>query len=321
MSLTSSPLRSRLRTLVDVLRERAERQGERDAFVFLRYQTAGRPNEERLSYAKALTRAQALAATLQQHCARGDRALILAPPGLDYIVAFLGCQLAGVVAVPAYPPRNTKHMDRLTAIAGDCGATAVLAVTDLAGKLAEWGAGRLPGVIAVDALPESAASAWRDPNVRPEDLAFLQYTSGTTGAPKGVMVGHDNLVANWQGWERAGFSADDVLVGWLPPYHDLGLIGCILQPLFGGFPHVSMAPASFVQEPARWLWAMSDWRATVTMAPNFAFELCCSVAEHAVRDIELSSLRFALLGGEPVRAETLDRFAARFERSGFRRIH
>src|ERR1700676_1047753 len=164
-------------SLVDLLRDRVERYGERDAYLFLRYRSGGTPEVERLTYNGLLARARAIAGVLQQHCAKGERALILAPPGLDYIASFFGCQLAGMVAVPAYPPRNAKHMERLTAIASDCGATAVLAVAGLVDKLSEWGKGLLPEMIAVDALPVGAAEAWRDTNVCSSDLAFLQYTS------------------------------------------------------------------------------------------------------------------------------------------------
>jgi acyl-CoA synthetase (AMP-forming)/AMP-acid ligase II len=307
-------------TLVDMLRERADRQREREAFLFLRYRAVEQPEIERLTYGALLARAKAVAGALQRGCARGDRALILAPPGLDYITAFFGCQLAGVTAVPAYPPRNVKHMDRLKAIASDCGAAAVLTVADLAGRLAEWGAGQLPHPIAVDALPDDVAATWRDANVRPHDLAFLQYTSGTTGTPKGVMVGHDNLMASLTAVAAClGSSADDIAVSWLPPYHDFGLVGGLLLPVFAGYRSVMMPPAAFLQKPSRWIRALSDHRATITMAPNFGYELACRHA--ATMDLEildLSSLRHAASGGEPPRASTLDRFARRFGPAGFK---
>ncbi len=306
-------------SIADILQYRGKFESEKKAFVFLRY-GSGSAEAERLTYGALLDRALAVAAALQQRCERGDRTLILAPPGLDYIVSFFACMLAGVVAVPAYPPRNAKHLERLSAIAGDCGAASVLSVADLADKLWQWGAGRLPTAIAVDALPADAASGWRDPGVRPEDLAFLQYTSGTTGTPKGVMVGHENLAAMLSTTQDGDdWGATDLVVSWLPPYHDLGLIAGILQPLFSDFPAVLMAPASFLQEPARWLRALSDWCATVTLAPNFGYELAAAIGpELAASTLDLSSLRHAISGGEPPRAETQERFARRFAAAGFR---
>ena len=297
---------------------RGKQDSERDAFVFLRHRSAAGPEVQRLTYGALLARAQAVAGTLQQDHGRGDRALILAPPGLDYIAALLGCQLAGLTAVPAYPPRNARHIERLTAIAQDCGAAVVLTVMDLVDKLKQWWPGHLPAMIAVDALVADAAALWRDPLVRPEDLALLQYTSGTTGTPKGVMIDHSNLMANFAATAaRCGFTCSDVHVTWLPPYHDLGLISGILQPIFFGQLTVAMTPAAFLQEPLRWLRAISEFRGTVSAAPNFAYELCCNI-DPAVR-LDLASWRCAVSGGEPPRASTIERFAQRFAPHGFSR--
>ena len=320
MSEGLTPLGMRAVTLVDVLRGRAERQGEREAFVFLRYRGGGEPAAERLSYRALWARSRAVAAVLQAHCDRGDRALILAPPGLDYIAAFLGCLLAGVVAVPAYPPRNVKHLDRLIAIARDCDARVVLSLGNLANKLADWGGAPLPPTVAIDEVLQDVAAAWQDPEVGPGDLAFLQYTSGTTGTPKGVMIGHDNLMAMLRAGEaQRNWGPTDLVVSWLPPYHDLGLIAGILQPLFLGFPAVLMEPAAFLQEPARWLRALSDFGATCALAPNFAYDLAARIGpELEAQALDLSSLRHAISGGEPPRAETHERFARRFAAAGFR---
>jgi acyl-CoA synthetase (AMP-forming)/AMP-acid ligase II len=307
------------RTIGEVLIARGECDPNREAYRFLRYRSAGQPLEEQLTYGGMLERARAVAAMLQQRCVQGDRALILAPPGLDYIAGFFGCVLAGVIAVPAYPPRNPKHIGRLASIAEDCGAAVVLTVADLLDRLAEWGEKRLPDAIPLDRLPADAASAWRQVDLRRDDLAFLQYTSGTTGAPKGVMVSHDNLIVNWRAFEQFKFEPEDILVAWLPPYHDLGLIGCILQPMFSGFLQVSMAPAAFMQDPVRWIRALSDYRAAVTMAPNFAFEIASQIGENdGAEQFDLSALRHTIAGGEPPRAATLGRFARRFAANGFR---
>jgi acyl-CoA synthetase (AMP-forming)/AMP-acid ligase II len=302
MNKVSPPSGGLSTTLVDVLRDRAELYSERDAYLFLRHGSAERPKIERLTYGRLLVRAKVVAGALQRCCDKGDRVLILAPPGLDYITAFFGCQLAGVVAVPAYPPRNSKHMDRLAAIAGDCGAAAVLSVADRAGKLAEWGAGHLPEAIAVDALPDGAAGAWRDV------------------CRRGVMVGHDNLLVSVAAAAiRGGCGEDDTSVNRLPPYHDFGLVGGLLQPIFAGFRSVMMAPAAFLHEPSRWIRALSDHGARQTIAPNFGYELACrDGVEVDLEILDLSLLGHAVSGGEPPRASTLDRFARRFAPAGFR---
>ncbi|MBS0640743.1 MAG: AMP-binding protein, partial [Proteobacteria bacterium] len=308
-----------LPTIVEALRNRGNSSGSRLAFRFLRYRAAGVPDEECLTYHQLLARAEAIAESLQGICAPGDRALIVCPPGLDYISGFFGCLLAGVVAVPAYPPRNSRHLERLRAIADDCSASVVLAVRETEARLPQHDEDGWRHIIYVETALANATGRWRDPGLKPSNLALLQYTSGTTNTPKGVMVSHANLQANWVGSTRAGFTEQDVLVSWLPPYHDLGLIGCIVQPVFGGHSSTLMTPAAFLQDPRRWLRALSDYRATVTMAPNFAFEMCQAASESDdLGLLDLSPLRYAIMGGEPVRPDTLTRFASRFRSAGFR---
>src|SRR5579862_8298639 len=164
-----------------MLLRRAERDADRDGFVFLRYRRQDVAEEERLSYRDLVRRAQAIAATLQTRCAYGDRILILCPEGLDYIASFFGCQLAGMVAVPAYPPRNAKHWGPLRTILQDAQATAILVPQDLVQRLTAWSGEPLPPLFAIDSIDSVAAADWRDPNTQPDDLAFLQYTSGSTG--------------------------------------------------------------------------------------------------------------------------------------------
>uniref|UniRef100_UPI003729C8C9 beta-ketoacyl synthase N-terminal-like domain-containing protein n=1 Tax=Yoonia sp. R2-816 TaxID=3342638 RepID=UPI003729C8C9 len=310
------------RTLASLLRDRAENDGNRDGFTFYSYRKAGPPVEQRLSYAGLQQRAMAIAATVQAGCAAGDRVVILCPPGLDYIASFFGCQLAGVVAVPAYPPGNTKHMGRLMSILADAGASAILAPSDLSGRLAGWadGADLLPRRIAVDAIDAEAAADWVDPNCRSGDLAFLQYTSGTTGAPKGVMVSQGNLITNLKAMQsHLQLGRRDVGAFWLPPYHDMGLVGGILQPLNSGFPCHLMSPAAFLQQPMRWLRMISQARVTFSLAPNFAYDLCVAASDLAVDGdgLDLSAWALAGNGAEVVRATTLGRFAERFAPFGF----
>ncbi|WP_437290235.1 amino acid adenylation domain-containing protein [Sorangium sp. So ce406] len=317
----------RCATLVDLLRSRAEAQGDALAFRFL---TTGDVDggAEEWTYRDLHARATAIAASLQAAGGAGERALLLYAPGLDFIAAFMGCVYAGVVAVPTYPP-NPAQMDRtlprLRAIARDAGARFVLSTAQIA-FMAEALGQQAPELaelrwIATDAIDPGAASAWRAPAISGETLAFLQYTSGSTGHPKGVMVSHANVMAN----ERAilaGFEHDagSSGVGWLPLFHDMGLIGKVLQPIFVGFPCTLMSPLAFLERPIRWLQAISRFRATTSGGPNFAYDLC---ARKATREdlaaLDLRSWTVAFNGAEPVRAETLDRFAATFAPCGFRR--
>src|SRR4051812_20164827 len=315
-------------TLAGLLRARAAERPSQVAFTFL---ADGESAGGSLTYGELDRRAAGVAAALAASVPPGERALLLYPPGLDFVVAFFGCLYAGVVAVPAYPPRpNDRSQSRLRAIAHD--ATPRVALTTaaiLAGAVEPRGllavAPELGGLrwIATDPLVGSLsggeAAPTREPD--PESIAFLQYTSGSTAAPKGVMVTHANLLHN----ERmigAAFDMDEssVVVGWLPLYHDMGLIGNVLQPLHAGGRCVLMSPVAFLQRPMRWLEAVSRYRGTVSGGPNFAYELCLrKAAPEALAGLDLSSWRVAFDGAEPVRASTLERFAAAFAPCGFRR--
>jgi len=273
-------------------------------------------------------RARRIAAVLQQGGAEGQRVLLLYPPGLDYVAGFFGCLYAGAIAVPAYPPdpvRLERTLPRLRAIIQDAEATWVLTTSGIL-SLADFVFEQAPDFralqwLATDALPAGGAPAWREPDVGPDSLAFLQYTSGSTGAPKGVMLSHANLLHNLGLIARAFQVRDDSAgVIWLPPYHDMGLIGGILQPLYAGFPVTLMSPMSFLQRPMRWLEAVSHSRGTISGGPNFAFELCARrVTADEVKALDLSAWEVAFTGAEPIRAATLDRFAEVFAPAGFRR--
>ncbi|HSP76953.1 MAG TPA: fatty acyl-AMP ligase, partial [Myxococcaceae bacterium] len=311
-------------SLVDILQKRAAEQAERLAYVFL---VDGEDEELPLSYAELDARARRIAALLQQHAAPGDRALLLYPPGADYISAFFGCLYAGVIAVPAYPPdpsRLARTLPRLQSIVSDSQSSLVLTTSFILSMAPEMlqGTPDLAALrwLATDELEVGLESAWRAPTLRGEDLAFLQYTSGSTSAPKGVMVSHGNIVAN-ERMIRHGFRNDEhtVGVGWLPLYHDMGLIGNALQPVEAGFPMVLMSPLDFLQKPLRWLKAMSRFRATLSGGPNFAYDLCVRRIRPEERaELDLSSWRVAFNGAEPLRAETLQRFAEAFADCGFR---
>ncbi|WP_198299658.1 MupA/Atu3671 family FMN-dependent luciferase-like monooxygenase [Tumebacillus avium] len=302
-------------TLVGLLQKRAGEQPEMNGYTFLT-EDGG---EERVSYAALDRKARAVAAWLQNIGAAGERALLLYPPGIDYIAAFFGCLYGGVLAVPAYPPRQNGNLERLQAVVKDADARFVLTTSGIAPAVEE----RFAGVTCVvtDGLTEELAELWIEPALERETLAFLQYTSGSTSAPKGVMLSHGNLLHNLGEIEqRFGTTKESRGVVWLPPYHDMGLIGGILNPLYTGYPMSLMAPVSFIQKPLRWLEAISKTRATVSGGPNFAYELCLQKISEEQRDrLDLSSWHNAFSGAEPVRAETLERFAAFFGPVGFKK--
>lgn len=308
-------------TLIELLRLRALDAPDQRAYTFL---LDGEVEERRLTYGELDRQARSIAALLQSLCNEGERALLLYPPGLDCVAAFFGCLYAGVIAVPAYPPRNDRALPRLQAIIQDAGATLVLSAQAVFSKMNSM-FNRAPELrllkcIATDAAREVGEEAWREPAIHPEHLAFLQYTSGSTGTPKGVMLTHRNLLHNEASiYERFGHAPDSVVVSWLPTYHDMGLIGGMLQPLYGGFPCILMAPASFIQRPLRWLQAISRYRATTSGGPNFAYDHCVrNVTPEQKAELDLSRWTLAFNGAEPVRRETMARFAAAFEPCGFR---
>ncbi len=307
-------------TLVEILRRRAEEQPDRLAYAFL---PDGEEDEQSLTYAELHARATSFAARLEQMGARGGRALLLYPTGLDYVTAFFGCLCAGTVAVPAYPPRPNRPMPRIHAIVADAGATVALTTSRIFAGM-ERRVADLPDLKALSWLAtdevQDASAEWRNPGIRHDDLAFLQYTSGSTATPKGVMVSHGNLMHNEELIRRAcGHSADTPIVSWLPLYHDLGLIGNLLQALYVGAPCTLMTPVSFLKSPIRWLDAVSRFRGYCSGGPNFAYDLAVRKTTPEQREgLDLSSWGVAFNGAEPVRKETLERFAEAFAPYGFR---
>ena len=310
-------------SLVERLRQRALESPERTVYRFL---ADGEVEEDSLTFGELDRRARALGAYLQEMGAEGERALLLYPPGLEFVTAFLGCLYGGVVAVPAYPPRTNRPDSRLQAIAADARPRFALTTTALRDRAASFAAHNpvLAGVhwVASAEVDRGLADGWRPAaGLGPDALAFLQYTSGSTAIPKGVMVRHGNLVHN-EGVIQAAFgqSESSVIVGWLPLYHDMGLIGNVLQPLYCGGTCVLMSPVAFLQQPARWLRAIDRYRATGSGGPNFAYELCVRrVGSEERASLDLSTWELAYNGAEPVRAETLERFAEAFAPCGFRR--
>jgi len=307
------------RSLAALLRRRAVESPDR-GYTWL---AQGEEVADRLTYAGLDARARAIAAGLAEAVPPGERALLLYPPGLEFVAAFFGCLYAGVIAVPAYPPHSRRRDPRLAGIAGDCRPRAVLTTASLLARR-EALAAQVPALagalwIATEMLGEDAAAPSREP--RAEDVAFLQYTSGSTGTPKGVVVTHANLLDNLERIRVAfGQTPESVVVGWLPLFHDMGLIGNVLEPCFVGADCVLMSPAAFLQKPARWLRAIHRFRGTTSGGPNFAYDLCArSVGPEAREELDLSSWSVAFNGAEPVRGATLERFADAFAPSGFQR--
>ncbi|MFB2771430.1 fatty acyl-AMP ligase [Pelatocladus sp. BLCC-F211] len=309
-------------TLVDLLRFRAQQQPNKCAYTFL---VNGETEIVHLTYKELDQQARTIAAFLQKLELKQERAVLLYLPGLEYIAAFFGCLYAGVVAVPAYPPRPNRSMSRLQAITVDAQAAVALTTTSLLTNIESQFAQNAERTalrwLATDSIASGLAEAWQEPEVSRDTLAFLQYTSGTTGMPKGVMVSHGNLLHNLALIHKCfEHKPDSQGVIWLPPYHDMGLIGGILQPLYGAFPVTLMSPTAFVKKPFRWLQAISRYKATTSGGPDFAYDLACRQITPGQRaTLDLSSWDVAFTGAEPVRVQTLERFAATFEPCGFRR--
>lgn len=308
------------RTFVDVLHRRAADHPDRPALTFLEN---GETPSDSLTYRALDARARSIAVGLRQRLSAGDLAVLLYPSGLEFAAAFLGCLYAGVVPVPAYPPRSARHIGRVEAILRDAGAHCVLTHSSLFDRLSNW-LGRRDSrffVTCTDSFPTSWAMEWQAEVIPDGSLAFLQYTSGSTGTPKGVMVTHANLLANQRMIQQAfGHPDGFVCVSWLPIYHDMGLVGSLLQPLFRGGRCVLMSPTAFLQRPRRWLEAVSSFRAQSTGGPNFAFRLCTRTIRDTQRaGLDLSSVDAFFCGSEPISATDLEEFAAAFREAGLRR--
>jgi amino acid adenylation domain-containing protein len=304
--------------LIEVLRLRAARQPERTAYVFL-----GDDGTEaaHLTYGELDARARAIAARLQSWGLSGERGVLLYPPGLDFVAAFWGCLYAGVVAVPSYPPRSKDRWARQQAIFDDARPAVALTCSQILSRI---DLGAMPGSVrwfATDGPDCDTAPPWEPPKLSGADIAMLQYTSGSTSSPKGVVVTRANLLHNEEMIRQAfGQSEDSVIVGWLPLYHDMGLIGNVLQTVYVGARCILLSPMTFLQKPVRWLEAISRYKATTSGGPSFAYELCArKISPAEKRGLDLSSWGVAFNGAEPVRAETLEHFAEAFAVCGFRR--
>ena len=325
MQLTSLKLprikdKSQFTTLVDILQHHANSQPKKRAYLFLE---KGEREKDEVCYQELWEKANIIASSLQNY--QGKRALLLYPSGLEFIIAFFGCLLAGVVAVPVYPPRLNQKLSRLLSIVNDAEATLALTTESiLCNHKRHWT--EEPALAQLSWLATDSAymtpKHGQLPKITPDTLAFLQYTSGSTGKPKGVMVSHRNLMDNEEAIAQAqafNHNENAIYVSWLPLFHDMGLIGNILQSLYLGTSCIIMSPLAFLQKPIRWLQAIDRYRATISGGPNFAYDFCVEkIKPEQLENLDLSSWDVAFNGSEPVRAKTLEQFSAKFAPCGFR---
>ena len=307
---------------VSVLEHWAEFQTHRPSYIFSDFES----HEVSLTYAEMYDEVRGLAGYLQDRCRirSGDRVLLLYPPGLDFVVGFFACLAIGAIAVPAFPPRRNRKASRIRSIVVDANARWALST----GSVVEQLQGDREhddligiGLVATDDPANRASDRLRRPKITPETLAVLQYTSGSTGSPKGVMLTQGNLIANSQ-LIFQGFNIQPGTVGcsWLPTYHDMGLVGGVVMPMFIGCKNVLTSPMTFLQRPARWLQGIGQHGVTVSGGPNFAYQLCVDKVDPAeMEGVDLSTWSIAFNGAEPIRAKTLDAFAEKFAPFGFRR--
>ena len=307
--------------LVKIVQINAHYQPDNVAYRFLQ---DGETETGSLTYGELERKAQAIAAYLQSQKAEvGDRALLLYPSSLDFITSFLGCLYAGVIPVPTTLPRRREKSFRLEAIAKDCQPHFALTARDILPTLQERLNDNLEfdliQWVATDDIPDRFAYSWHQPNINSDTIAFIQYTSGSTGKPKGVTVSHRNILDNQRALEMAfEHTRKTIYVSWLPLFHDMGLIGNVLQSLYMGVPCILMPPEAFLLKPIRWLQAISRYRATTSGGPNFAYDLLCRQTTPEQREnLDLSSWSVAFNGAEPVRSETLEQFARTFAPYGF----
>lgn len=309
-------------TIVDVLRWRALHEPDTLGYTFL---ADGEEEEISLTYEELDRRARAISALIHSIEANGQPLLLVFPSGLEFIAAFFGCLYSGSIAVPAYPPRPNRSVERFAVIACDSGAKIVLTVESVRSRI-ESSVAEVEGLeslkwITIDRADEGTAENWVPPDSGGKSLALLQYTSGSTARPKGTMVSHGNIMHNSRVLNEAHqFTQSSVGVGWLPMTHDMGLIANTLQPLYAGFRYTFMSPEHFLVKPIRWLRAISKYQATASGGPNFSYDYCSERIRPELRDeLDLSSWDVAFNGAEPVRPETIDRFTAKFSQCGFRR--
>lgn len=330
--------------LAQLLKFRAEQHPDKTIFTFLDEQGK---TESTLNYEEFDKRAKCIAAMLQQRVNKNDRVLLIYPPGIDYICAFFGCLYAGVIAVPVYPPLNKRLVEKLQSIINNAQPAAILSTHDIvkkirqlkrvkqlsqapfvkhfvekfvgAAELTEWSFDQFVW-LTTDTLDESLVEEYQPNLIRADQLAFLQYTSGSTGDPKGVMVSHENLMDNQQLIQQFyGVGENLEAVCWVPPYHDMGLIGSVMQPIYSDGHATLMSPMTFLKDPYIWLDAISKTKANATCGPDFSYRLCVKrITEEQKASLDLSSWNIAITGAEPIHVDTIKEFSQYFSSCGFK---
>lgn len=310
-------------SLVDLLSYQASQYGDKLCYIFI---DDGGHEKSKISFRELDQRAKNIGSHLTKEGIQGKHILYLMPPGIDFVSGFLGCLYAGNVVVPSYPPTSKRNINRLQSVVKSSGVEAIVCDQQLYNRLLNSEFEAMVQLSSdhwyiLENLEKSAADDFFPACLGLDDLCFVQFTSGSTLAPKGVMLSHGNLLHNLDCIHQGfGLSDDrDVhAVSWLPPYHDMGLIGNILGSLYSGITLVMMSPMSFIKRPIRWLQAISDYQATVSGAPNFAYELCVEkIRDEQLKTLDLSSWQLAFSGAEPIRSMTFERFYERFKAVGF----
>ena len=279
---------------------------------FIVYHFYTKSGLQHLSYFELTKKAKSIAAHLQKMDCHGEKVLLLLQPGLDYITTFFGCLFAGVVPIPAYPPRRNHHNQRLSMIINNAKAKFILTNKTISEDCPSG-----MSIIHVDTI-EDEASDYKSINIKPHDIAFIQYTSGTTGNPKGIMISHANIMSNVEIIYKNFYIPHQIISTWVPPYHDMGLIGGIIYPAYAHSAIYLMSPFTFLQSPVSWLSLISREKVTTTFAPNFSFDYCIKkIAREQINTLDLKSWQHALNGSEPVRYETIKHFCDTFAPAGF----
>ncbi len=310
-------------TITEMTKWRALHQPDKLAYTFLTYLNGEKPAENSLTYKEVDLKARNIAAVLQKYEAKGERALLIYPPGLDHVVAFFGCLYAGMIPVPTYPPVEPRLTARFEKIAADAQATFILTMSPIKMLIKAQFNGKKEitslNWLATDSFENDSHQEFKDIDIQKDTIGLLQYTSGSTTAPKGVIVTHENLISNLSSpFREDEIRGDDVGVSWLPQYHDMGLIGGILQAFYIDTHFVFMSPMDFLQKPFRWLQALSMYKGTISGSPNFGYDQCVrTVTPEEKKTLDLSNWDCACNGAEPVRADTFERFSSTFAECGF----
>ena len=308
----------------DVLRRRAELTPHRRVFLFLE---RGQREGGSYTFAELDRKARSIGSRLADLGAKGKRVLLPHPPGLEFVAGFFGCLYAGAVAVPSCSSLlSTRQRDRLRFIVEDAEVEFILAASTESlisfreSLTAEEWTSRL-SLLAADEVAETEGTEWSLADSRPDDVAYIQYTSGSTSSPKGVVISHGNVMCNQRMIQSAfGTGEGSVVVSWLPHFHDMGLVGVVQHAVYAGMSVVLMAPIDFIRRPVQWLRAISKYRASISGAPNFAYDLSVErVKDAEVAELDLSCWKLAFNGSEPVKADTMERFAEKFAKAGFGR--